>query len=40
MLEALIRTNDEQAPGYGTDSHCEHAADLIRAACGLSLIHI
>lgn len=34
MLEALISTNDEQAPGYGTDSHCEHAAELIREACG------
>lgn len=34
ILDALIRTNGEQAPGYGTDSHCEHAADLIRAACG------
>lgn len=34
MLDALIRTNGEQAPGYGTDSHCEHAAELIREACG------
>lgn len=34
MLEALIRTNNEQAPGYGTDSHCEHAAELIREPCG------
>lgn len=33
MLEALISTNNEQAPGYGTDSHCEHAAELIREAC-------
>ena len=36
MLEALILTNGEQVPGYGTDSHCEHAAELIRAACGQS----
>ena len=34
MLDALIRTNGEQAPGYGTDLHCERAADLIRATCG------
>ncbi len=34
VLEALIRTNGEQAPGYGTDEHCAHAADLIRKACG------
>ena len=34
VLKALIRTNDEQAPGYGTDGHCGHAADLIREACG------
>lgn len=33
MLEALIRTNAEQTPGYGTDAHCERAAELIRAAC-------
>lgn len=34
VLEALIRTNAEQAPGYSTDAHCERAAELIRAACG------
>ncbi len=33
MLEALLATNAEQNPGYGTDAHCERAADLIRAAC-------
>lgn len=33
MLDALIRTNGEQAPGYGVDPYCEHAADLIREAC-------
>lgn len=32
ILEALIRTNDEQTPGYGNDAHCAHAADLIRTA--------
>ena len=31
VLEALIKTNMEQAPGYGTDDHC-------RCACRLSRI--
>lgn len=34
ILDALLRTNDEQTPGYGTDAHCERAAEMIRAACG------
>ena len=34
VLNALIRTNNEQTPGYGTDDHCAHAAELIRTACG------
>lgn len=34
ILEALVRTNLEQAPGYGTDEHCAHAAELIRAEIG------
>ena len=33
ILEALQRTNLEQTPGYGTDSHCARAAALIREAC-------
>lgn len=33
-LDALLRTNGEQTPGYGTDEHCVHAAELIREACG------
>ncbi len=33
VLDALIRTNGEQTPGYGSDPHCERAASLIRAAC-------
>ena len=35
ILDALIKTNEEQTPGYGVDTHCEHARELI-----LSLIHI
>lgn len=34
ILEALLRTNMEQTPGYGEDEHCAHAAALIREACG------
>lgn len=34
VLEALLRTNDEQTSGYGTDEHCAHASELIREACG------
>ena len=34
VLQALIRTNMEQTPGYGTDEYCRAAADKIRAACG------
>ena len=33
VLDALVDTNMEQSSGYGTDEHCEHARDLIRAAC-------
>ena len=34
VLDALLRTNGEQTPGYGADEHCAHAAELIREACG------
>ena len=33
VLEALVKTNFEQSPGYGADSHCAHAQELIREAC-------
>ena len=33
ILEALLRTNMEQTPGYGMDVHCEHARELIREHC-------
>lgn len=33
ILEALIRTNNDQTPGYGTDSYCEKAAAYIRKHC-------
>ena len=34
VLEALIRTNLEQTPGYGEDAYCKCAAEKIRALCG------
>ena len=34
VLEALIRTNLEQTPGYGEDHHCAEAAKKIRTLCG------
>ena len=34
ILKALIETNMEQTPGYGTDHHCANAARLIKADCG------
>jgi len=33
ILEALVNTNGEACPGYGTDAHCEHARDMLRALC-------
>lgn len=30
ILDALIKTNEEQTPGYGVDTHCEHARELIK----------
>ena len=33
VLEALIKTNLEQTPGYGTDVHCRNAAEMIRSLC-------
>lgn len=34
VLNALIRTNAEQTPGYGEDRHCASAAAKIRKLCG------
>lgn len=33
ILEALVNTNAESAPGYGEDGHCEHARALLRDLC-------
>lgn len=34
ILDALVRTNQEQTVGYGQDEHCAHAAELIRSEIG------
>ena len=34
VLEAFVRTNMEQSPGYGADDYTERAKELIRKACG------
>ena len=34
VLNALVRTNMEQTPGYGEDCHCASAAAKIRRLCG------
>ena len=34
VMEALVRTNSEHSDGYGTDEHCEHAAQLIKDMIG------
>ena len=33
VLEALVRTNLEQTPGYGEDAYCARAAEKIRRLC-------
>ena len=33
VLEALVRTNMEQTPGYGEDEYCTSAADKVRDCC-------
>ena len=33
VLDALLRTNLEALPGYGTDVYCERAKEKIRMAC-------
>lgn len=34
ILEALVKTNYVQTPGYGEDDFCARAAEKIRTACG------
>ena len=36
VLDALVRTNAEQSPGYTTDEHCARARELILEACDLT----
>ena len=34
LMEALVRTNMEQTPGYSEDHYCRSAAEKIRKCCG------
>ncbi len=36
ILDALVRTNFEQTPGYGEDRFCDEAREIIREHCGNS----
>ena len=36
ILEALVKTNYDQTPGYGEDAFCARAAEKIRDLCGCS----
>lgn len=40
ILEALMNANLEQNDGYGMDSHCEHAIQLIKKECGRSDVDV
>lgn len=34
IMKRLLETNEEQTPGYGLDSYCEKARELIKKTCG------
>jgi threonine aldolase len=34
IVDAIIRTNATQTPGYGEDKYCDSARKIIKAACG------
>ena len=40
VLQALIRTNMEQTPGYGEDAFCAAAAAKIKALCGRDDLYV
>ena len=40
IIEALVRTNFEQTPGYGEDKFCEEARDIIREHCNNSSLGV
>ena len=40
ILNALVRTNLEQTPGYGTDDYCREAASRVRALCGNTALDV
>ena len=40
VLEKLTQTNLEQTPGYGEDTYCAAAAEMIRKKCGREDVYI
>ena len=40
ILDALVKTNREQTPGYGEDEYCEAARKIICLACGKEDMHV
>ncbi len=40
ILDALVKTNREQTPGYGEDEFCETARKIICLACGKEEMHV
>ncbi len=40
VLQALVRSNLEQTPGYGEDHYCHKAADKIRKLCGREDLYV
>lgn len=34
IMKRLLETNEEQTPGYGVDSYCDKARELIKKMCG------
>ena len=40
VLQALVDTNLEEHPGYGTDPHCDRARALLRDLCQAPDAHI
>lgn len=40
ILKRMLETNEEQSVGYGVDSYCDNAKDLIRKACKQECVEV
>ena len=40
IMDAMLRTNFEQTPGYGEDYHCENARQMIKQLCGREDVNV